>query len=71
MGCGGKPRVFLPFPLLFFFFGALVDKDLAQKAGLSMGPGLGSACEVVGLINVPQFLRIDCHRILRAACTKS
>ena len=32
MGCGGRPRAFLPLPLLILFFGAFEAEDLALKA---------------------------------------
>ena len=41
MGCGGRPRAFLPLPLHLLFFGAFQAEDLAKDA-LSRGLDLES-----------------------------
>ena len=57
---GERPWIFLSLPLLLFFLAALVAEDIAQVEALSL-LGLGvTACEEVGLMNSPLFLKIDC-----------
>ena len=68
MGWAWRPRFFMDLPLLFLFLGALAAKDLAQM-GLSLGPGLASAKEGVGLTKGPTLLMMDCCWMFSAVCT--
>ena len=61
--CGGRPRDFLPLPLLLFLLSVPVAEDTAL---VGLPPGSFLALEVVGLTKGPYFLRIFCYQTLRA-----
>ena len=61
--CGGRPRDFLPLPLLLFFLSVPVAEDTAL---VGLPPRGFLALEVVGLTKGPHFLRIFCCQTSRA-----